>query len=251
VLNDPNTARPSFTPPTVTSDTKLTFDLAVKDATSSKSDSVDVIVKPKTPQVANNPPMANGQSVTANMSAPVDITLTAYDPDINDNLTAAIVSKSLHGTLSDINQNTGVVTYTPNPGFTGVDSFTFKVNDGRIDSNPGTVEITVNQQQQRTSEALNHPPVVNNQLVTTSINKPVDITLTASDPEINDTLTAVIVSPPSNGRLSDINQNTGVVTYTPNTGFTGSDGFTYKVNDGRVDSNNTGTVSISVNEAQS
>ena len=73
-----------------------------------------------------------------------------------------------------------------------------------------------------------------------------DITLTASDPEINDTLMAAIVSPSLNGKLSDINQNTGVVTYTPNTGFTGVDSFTYKANDDKVDSNNVGTVSITV-----
>ena len=77
------------------------------------------------------------------------------------------------------------------------------------------------------------------------MNKPVDIILKASDPEINDPLMAEIVSPPSNGKLSDINQTTGVVTYTPNTGFTGSDGFTFKANDGKVDSS-TGTISITV-----
>ena len=124
VLNNPNTVSPSFTAPTVTSDTKLSFDLTAKDnkdATSSKSDSVDVIVKPKAPPppvVVNNPPIANGQLVTANMNTPVDITLKPSDPDRTDNnLTATIASKPLHGTLSDIDQNTGVVKYTPNPGF--------------------------------------------------------------------------------------------------------------------------------------
>jgi hypothetical protein len=241
VLNNPSTSSPSFTAPTVTSDTELTeltFDLTVKDdkgTSSTNSDSVNVIVKPK--PVANNPPKANDQFVMANMDTPVDITLTGSDADKNDNLTAAIVSKPLHGALSDIDQNTGVVTYIPNPGFTGSDSFTYKANDGKVDSNTGTVEMTVNQ--------LNHPPVVNNQSVTTTMNKPIDITLTASDPEINDTLTAAIVSPPSNGKLSDINQNTGIVTYTPNAGFTGRDEFTFKANDGKVDSS-TGTVSITV-----
>ena len=82
------------------------------------------------------------------MNKAIDTTLTASDPDKNDNLTAAIVSKPLHGTLSDIDQNTGVVTYTPNPGFTGTDSFTFKANDGKVDSNNvGRISITVNNAQ--------------------------------------------------------------------------------------------------------
>jgi hypothetical protein len=247
-LSDPNSINPSFTAPRVISDTKLTFDLTVKDdkdATSSKSDSVDIIVKPKTPSpppsVANTPPIANGQSVTANMNTPVNIILKASDPEINDNLTAAIVSPPSSGKLSDINQTTGEVTYTPNPGFTGTDEFTFKVNDGKVDSsNVGTVEITVN--------PLNHPPTVSDQLVTTSMDKPVNITLTASDPEINDNLTAAIVSKPLHGTLSDINQNTGIITYTPNPGFTGTDEFTFKVNDGKVDSSNVGTVSVIINQ---
>jgi clumping factor B len=54
------------------------------------------------------------------------------------------VSNPLHGTLSEINQNTGVVTYTSKPGFVGTDKFTFKVNDGTVDSsNVGTVRIQV------------------------------------------------------------------------------------------------------------
>ena len=35
------------------------------------------------------------------------------------------------------------VVYTPNPNYNGPDSFTFKVNDGKIDSAPATVNITV------------------------------------------------------------------------------------------------------------
>jgi Bacterial Ig domain len=54
------------------------------------------------------------------------------------------VSDPSHGTLSEINQNAGVVTYTPKPGFVGPDKFTFKVNDGTVDSsNVGTVRIQV------------------------------------------------------------------------------------------------------------
>jgi tetratricopeptide (TPR) repeat protein len=97
-----------------------------------------------TNQAPNQLPTANDQSVTTVANKPLDITLTASDPDTNDNLAAAIVSYPSHGTLSDINQDTGVVKYTPNLGFTGTDSFTFNVNDGQADSNmTGTVEITI------------------------------------------------------------------------------------------------------------
>lgn len=47
-----------------------------------------------------------------------------------------------------------------------------------------------------------------------------------------------------------LTQNTGAVTYTPDTGFTGDDQFTFKVNDGKADSTNTGTVKIAVSSQE-
>ena len=163
-------------------------------------------------------------------------------------MTARIVSPPLNGRVGEINQDTGVVTYTPNPGFTGTDSFTFNANDGKVDSNKtGNVGIAINQ---LPVKSPNNPPIANNQSVETTMNKVIDTTLTASDPDKDDNLTAAIVSKPLHGTLSDIDQNTGVVTYTPNPGFTGTDSFTFKANDGKVDSNNVGRISITVNNAQ-
>jgi hypothetical protein len=85
------------------------------------------------------PPAKKNTKTTFNYAA-----LAGTDLNPNARLTAHIVSASLHGKLSDINQDTGVVTYTPNPNFTGDDIFTFKVNDGKVDSsNIGTVNIRV------------------------------------------------------------------------------------------------------------
>ena len=47
------------------------------------------------------------------------------------------------GTLSKIDQNTSTLVYTPNPGFTGTNSFNHKANDGKQDSNSGKVNIEV------------------------------------------------------------------------------------------------------------
>ena len=96
------------------------------------------------PGPINHGPSATDQSITTNHNTPVKITLAGSDPDQNDTLTAAIVTNPSHGTLGNIDQNTGIVTYTPNPNFTGDDSFTFKVNDGKTDSsNTATVNIRV------------------------------------------------------------------------------------------------------------
>ena len=66
----------------------------------------------------------------------------------------------------------------------------------------------------------NNPPVTSASSITTTTNKPIDTQLLASDKD-NDELIASIVSTPSNGVISDINQENGMVTYTPNSGFNG------------------------------
>src|SRR5581483_11426557 len=61
------------------------------------------------------------------------------------------------------------------------------------------------------------------------------ITLTGSD--INSfPLTFIIVNNPTNGALSNFNTNSGAVTYTPNTNYTGADSFTFRVNNGLTNS---------------
>jgi hypothetical protein len=88
----------------------------------------------------NDAPVAMGQSVTTAMNTAVQIALTASDPD-GDALTYTIVTLPSHGTLSGSGANR---TYTPDSGWTGPDSFTFKVNDpAQLESDLATVSITV------------------------------------------------------------------------------------------------------------
>jgi len=95
--------------------------------------------------LANRPPTANPQSVTTEEDAPLTITLTGSDPD-GDPLTFNIVTPPTNGSLSAIAQlspTSAQVTYSPNANFYGSDSFTFKVNDGALDSSPATVSISI------------------------------------------------------------------------------------------------------------
>jgi hypothetical protein len=82
--------------------------------------------------------------VTLNKNTQQSITLTATDPN-NDPLTYSIVTPPAHGTLSGTAPN---LTYNPALDYVGPDSFTFKANDGTLDSNVATVSITVQQTQQ-------------------------------------------------------------------------------------------------------
>lgn len=75
-------------------------------------------------------------------------------------------------------------------------------------------------------------PVANPQTVSVLKNTSVNITLTGSD-SLGDPLTYSIVNYPANGTLSGTPPN---VVYTPNANYTGSDAFTFKVNNGATNS---------------
>ena len=155
-----------------------------------------------------------------------------------DPLTMVRVSGPSHGCWTFHNGD-GSFIYNPQ-GYVGVDSFTYKANDGTLDSNVATVTVTV--------KTLKHAPVA----VDDSYSMNQDTVLTVPAPGVlandtdqdGDTLTAVKVINPSHGTLS-LNSN-GSFTYTPTAGYHGTDGFTYKANDGSLDSN-VATVSLTIN----
>jgi trimeric autotransporter adhesin len=91
------------------------------------------------------PPVAVADTYDTNRDMALDITapgMLANDSGANGEvLTAAKVTDPAHGTLA-LNAN-GSFTYTPDAGYAGPDSFTYKANDGVDDSGVATVTITV------------------------------------------------------------------------------------------------------------
>jgi len=84
----------------------------------------------------------------------------------------------------------------------------------------------------------NQSPTVEPQSVVTGVGTPVSITLTGTDPE-GANLTFSVVSGPSHGTLGTIDNSaasTAAVVYTPTAGYSGSDAFAFKANDGTSDS---------------
>lgn len=82
-------------------------------------------------------------------------------------------------------------------------------------------------------ESPNQPLNAFDQRVTTNLGESLSIILKANAQTYDDELTAAIVSPPRHGQLSPNNQNDGCLTYTPDSGFTGNDEFTFKVNNSK------------------
>ncbi len=72
----------------------------------------------------------------------MEITLVATDAD-NDPLTDFIVDGPSHDEMQFSAGELPTLTYVPDLRWSGVDRFTFKANDGLVDSNIATVSITV------------------------------------------------------------------------------------------------------------
>ncbi len=83
--------------------------------------------------------VAKGQSVVTDEDQSISITLLASGAD-GDSLTYTVVSQPSNGVLTGTAPN---LTYKPNADFNGKDSFTFKANDGELDSEIATIILEI------------------------------------------------------------------------------------------------------------
>lgn len=181
----------------------------------------------------NDAPISSGQIIEVVEDTPASILLVASDVDL-DTLSYIIINQPANGVLTGTAPN---LTYTPNVDYSGSDSFSFKVNDGEIDSNTSVVTINIS--------AVNDAPVIQSTLALgVNINGAQhSSTIVATDPD--DTIfTFSIMTPPTKG-VAAIN-NTGLLTYTPSLNMYGTDTFQVRVSDGKINSN-TMTVSVAIN----
>jgi len=162
------------------------------------------------------------------------------DTDLNgDPLTAVLLSDPANGTVT-LNAD-GSFTYMPNLNYYGPDSFTYVANDGTEDSEAATVNLYVN--------PVNDQPVANDDAYTMDEDDVLNIAPPAvlgNDEDVEgDALTCILVTDPGNGTLT-LNPD-GSFTYEPNPNYTGTDSFTYRANDGALDSE-PATVIITIEE---
>ena len=90
---------------------------------------------------ANGAPDAVADSANTTENTAVNIAVLANDSDPNgDTLSLGAVGSASNGSV--VANSNGTVTYTPDAGFSGVDSFTYVVSDGDL-TDTATVEVTV------------------------------------------------------------------------------------------------------------
>ena len=164
--------------------------------------------------VNDAPVITSATTATATEDEPFSYTATADDAEGDE------VTLSITGQLPDWASASGAtVSGTPGEG-DGDFSFGIHADDGNEGTADATVNVTVN--------AVNDAPVADAQTVTTGQDETVDISLTASDVD-GDDLTFTVSAGPNYGSLSG---NAPNLTYTPASGFSGSDVFTFTASDG-------------------
>jgi len=130
------------------------------------------------------------------------------------------------------------VTLTPTANFVGTAGFDYTVSDGSL-TDTGHVTVTVT--------AVNDAPVANPDTYNTHTGTLLNgstVLANDTDADAGGHLTAILVNGPARASAFTFNAD-GTFAYTPLAGYSGTDTFTYKANDGTVDSN-IATVSITI-----
>jgi uncharacterized repeat protein (TIGR01451 family) len=172
-----------------------------------------------------------GADLDQGTSIVLDLVAHALDAD-GDDLTITDLGSPEHGTLTVLDD--GTVRYTPDPGFHGTDSFTYRVTDGRATSAAATVTLAVHH--------VNQAPAAGPDTLLVNGSGTVDVL--ANDTDVDgDTLSISALGTPAHGTVALVD---GVIRYEADEGFCGADTFTYTVVDGEGGSA-TGTVDVRVN----
>ena len=220
-----------------------TFTYMITDSNGlTSSANVSVTVEANT-SVTNNAPSAidDEASTDKGSAVAIDVTLNDTDPDSNDSITIHTYEHGSNGQVS-LGSNDQLI-YTPNAGFSGMDSFTYIIKDaGGLTSSEATVNVTVND----TTPANVDPTAVDDSTSTQS-GKSAHIDVLENDSDSDGgTISLESFTQATNGTVKQ--SSTGEFTYTANTDFVGSDSFTYTIIDGQGGSSRA-TVTIDVKSA--
>ena len=220
-FSNPTGATTNFTAPSVAVNTTCTITCKVTDncGRSTFQTYIIIILANHSPTVVNDAqyldPGCGGVSLTYNVLA------NDYDQD-GQPLTLTNVTGVTNGTMSFT--SSGNITYSPNPGFVGVETLTYTVCDNTSPAplcSTGTYTITV-------GNVANVPNSANDAF-TIAEDIPGRFNVLANDvPVVSGPLTvSAITANPANGRVSINTDNT--ITYIPNPDYSGTDNFTYRV----------------------
>ena len=181
-----------------------------------------LIETPPPPPTDSGAPVAVDDAATTAEDSPTDVAVLANDTDPNgDTLAVTAATDPANGTTAI--QPDGTVRYTPDPDFSGADTFDYTVDDGTGNSDTGSVAVTVT--------PLNDAPTAVDDVLVTLRDTAGSVAVLENDTDVDgDTLAVGSVSTPAHG--SATLEADGTITYQPAPGYVGADGFDYSIGDG-------------------
>ncbi len=183
---------------------------------------------------ADQPPYVLPAYVTTKSGTAVSIPLTVRDPE-GDATSLRILSQPAHGSVTNL--GLGSPQYTPDPHFTGTDTFTVVANDGQLDSAPAQITVDV--------IPGNLPPTALPIQATTPQGVPVTVAPNASDPEGGAlSFAAGTGNGPGKSAHGTVTVVNGAFAYVPDAAFVGTDGFVYTASDGTNTTSSVATVVV-------
>ncbi len=183
--------------------------------------------------VNDAPTCSNDTTSGAEDAVSIAGSVSCSDVD-GDSLTYDVVADASNGSASFGSGSS--YSYAPDANFHGTDSFTFRANDGTVNSGTRTATITVN--------PVNDLPVCSPDTTSGSEDATaITGSVSCSDAD-GDTLTYDVVADPAHGTAAfGIGAS---YSYTPDANYNGPDSFTFRANDGTGNSN-TATATITIN----
>lgn len=189
-----------------------TFAYTVRDTAGNLTNATVIV------NVGDAAPTAKPDQAAVAQHGHTDVNVLSNDTDANtgQTLKVASVGTPAHGTAT--RNADGTIRYTPNPGYSGPDSFTYVVSDGQGGTATGTVAVTVS----------DGAPVALPEQKTTAYQHPVTIKVLSNDLDPDGGLTVTGVTQPANGTVTFTKDT---VTFTPNAGYSGVVTFNYTATD--------------------
>jgi len=198
----------------------MTFQYRVTD-NNGDWDVATVTINVKSEGQTNYIPVAVNDSVETLENIPIEINVLANDGGLEDGFGQIIIFKYTDFGSLTINPNR-TITYQPSPWFIGTEEFVYWVED--LDGDYDTARVVVH-----VTKPGNHLPVAFDDARGTEYNTPVTVDVLTNDKGLEDGGIVVSVeTSPAQGSVTIVNNE---VVFTPESGFTGKETFSYRVTD--------------------
>jgi VCBS repeat-containing protein len=200
----------------------FTYSVEDEDGLRSMNGLVNISITP-----VNDKPVAANDEYEASDLAPIDLDVTSNDSDVDGNLNKAsveIVIEPAHGTITAISPS-GVITYSPDLGYDGPDSFDYQVCDTNGECATATVNIIIT--------SINLAPIANPDYRTIGEDGQLSINPLENDTDPTNNLNRTflkILEDPKHGEYT-IDENTTTISYHPNLNYYGNDTIVYEICD--------------------